>query len=61
MNDSEKRQYHGQKVVAAARVFDALRWVAQEARAAKLTGVQLPAGSRLREALAALEQAYEAC
>jgi hypothetical protein len=41
-----------------ARVFDTLRWVAQEARAAKLTGAALPRGSRLPEALDALDAAY---
>jgi predicted metal-dependent phosphoesterase TrpH len=46
--------------VYQARVYDALRWVAQEATALKMTGHALPDGSRLREALAALTEAYAA-
>lgn len=42
-----------------ARVFDALRWVAQEARAVTLVGAELPRGSKLREALDALDAAYK--
>lgn len=41
-----------------ARVRDALRWVAQEARALNMLGAIGPNGSRLREALAALDGAY---
>jgi len=41
-----------------ARVRDALCWVAQEARALKMLGVIPPKGSRLREALSALDSAY---
>lgn len=41
------------------RIVDALRFVAQEARALKLTGSALPRGSRLLEALAALDAAVE--
>ena len=37
--------------IHAARMYDALRWVSQEARAVVMSGTQLPAGSRLREAL----------
>jgi hypothetical protein len=43
--------------VREAKVTDAMRWVVQEARALKLAGVELPRGSRLREALAALDEA----
>lgn len=42
-----------------SKVRDTLRWVAQEARGIKMSGVTLPKGSRLREALQALEDAYE--
>lgn len=41
-----------------SQVRDSLRWVAQEAKALKNLGVLLPKGSRLREALEALETAY---
>jgi hypothetical protein len=43
-----------------ARVKDALTWVAQEARGAVMSGVQLPVQSKLREALKMLEAAYAA-
>ena len=46
--------------VNEARIRDALRWVAQEAKALRFRGVVLPPGSRLREALEALEAAYAA-
>jgi len=42
-------------------ITDALRWVAQEAKAAVMGGplaLDLPKGSRLREALKALDEAY---
>ena len=42
------------------RIRDALTWVAQEARGVKMSGVPLPHGSRLREALDALDAAYRA-
>lgn len=38
-------------------LYDALRWIAQEARAVKLSGTNLPQGSRLREALDAFDKA----
>jgi len=44
--------------IAKANVVESLRWVAQEARAVKLAGVALPAGSRLREALSGLDTAF---
>jgi hypothetical protein len=48
MNEAQKKE----------AVADALRWVAQEAKAIQIMGVTLPKGSRLREALAVLEQTY---
>lgn len=47
------------QAIAESNVVDSLRWVSQEARAIKLAGVGLPAGSRLREALSGLDTAYE--
>lgn len=46
------------KIKVDANVFDALRWVAQEARAAKMAGDVDHKAGRLREALDALEKAY---
>lgn len=43
-----------------ARVDDALRWVAQEARAAVMLGFVGPNHETLRKALASLESAYSA-
>lgn len=44
--------------IKEARILDALRWVAQEARGVKMSCLTLPKESRLREALAALDEAY---
>lgn len=44
--------------ISAARVNDALRWVAQEARAVVLLGYVGPNHEKLRAALKALDAAY---
>jgi len=52
-----KTKARGGQIKVDARVYDTLRWVAQEANLVRDDG--LPVGSRLREALAALNKAYE--
>lgn len=44
--------------VYEAKVYDSLRWVAQEAKAAVMSSHPLPQGSRLREALASLDRHF---
>jgi hypothetical protein len=45
------------KEIAESNRIDAMQWVCQEAKAIKLMGTELPKGSRLREALKALDRA----